>query len=183
MVGFGSRRREEQDRDVDERRAAEYAALRATIRERGTVRMVLLPVVFIGWAGTTIGAAGVITVAISTLLPLLVLAAGFEAIFALHMNAERIDSYLQVFHESDGGLPAAARGEGSAPDPLFGRLFVLAISVNFLPAALNFEFIAELILLAIPHFVLINRIRVARLAAAGQRAEDLRRFSGLRDGR
>lgn len=175
---------------MSERRAAEYAALRATIRDRGTVRMILVPVVFVGWAGTTIAAAGVITVAISTLLPLLVLAAGFEAIFALHMNAERIGRYLQVFHADADGAEweqvAMAYGERfptSAPDPLFGRLFVLAISVNFLPAALNFEFIAELILLAIPHFVLINRIRVARIAAAGQRAEDLRRFSDLRDGR
>lgn len=183
------------------RREAEYAALRATIRERGTARMVLLPVTFIGWAGAAIATAGVITVAVSTLVPLLVLAAGFEAIFALHMNVERIGRYLQAFHETDpspagadDGPPppwgweqvAMAYGQrfpASAPDPLFGRLFVFAISVNFLPAALNFEFVAELVLLAIPHFVLINRIRVARIAAAAQRAEDLRRFNQLKEGR
>jgi hypothetical protein len=182
------------------RRETEYAALRATIRERGTARMILLPVVFIGWAGAAIAAAGVITVSVSTLVPLLVLAAGFEAVFALHINVERIGRYLQTFHE-DAGSPAEARMDlsarnrgwehvamaysqrfpGSGPDPLFGRLFVLAISVNFLPAALNFEFIAELILLALPHFVLINRIRLARIASAAQRADDLRRFTELRD--
>ena len=123
--------------------------------DRGTARVMLLPLVFIGWAGTTIAAAGVITVAISTLLPLLVLAAGFEAIFALHASS----------------APVPPRVEG-APDPLFGRLFVLAISVNFLPAALNFEFVAELLLLAIPHFVLINRIRVARQVLGRLRASD-----------
>jgi hypothetical protein len=184
------------------RREAEYAALRGTIRERGTARMVLLPVIFIGWAGAAIATAGVITVAVSTLVPLLVLAAGFEAIFALHMNVERVGRYLQAFHESDrlptdlleDDSPAAwgwervamaygQRVPASAPDPLFGRLFVLAISVNFLPAALNFEFVAELILIAIPHFVLINRIRVARITAAGQRVEDLRRFNQLKEGR
>lgn len=184
------------------RRDAEYLALRGTIRERGTARMVLLPVIFIGWAGAAIATAGVITVAVSTLVPLLVLAAGFEAIFALHMNVERVGRYLQTFHESDGlssdtleddsppawgwervAMAYGQRFPASAPDPLFGRLFVLAISVNFLPAALNFEFVAELILLAIPHFVLINRIRVARITAAGQRVEDLRRFNQLKEGR
>jgi hypothetical protein len=178
---------------------AEYAALRATIRERGTARMIVLPLVFIGWAGAAIAAAGVITVAVSTLVPLLVLAAGFEAIFALHLNAERIGRYLQVFHEQ-GGEPAEAgataprtrgweevamayaqRFPRSAPDPLFGRLFTLAISVNFLPAALSFDFAAELILLAIPHFVLINRIRVARITSDAQRTEDVRRFAEIRD--
>lgn len=185
---------------MTERDEAEYAALRATIRERGTARMVLLPFVFIGWAAAAIAAAGVITVAVSTLVPLLVLAAGFEAVFALHLNVERIGRYLQSFHEDDSSssvdrTSAHARGArwehvamaygqrfpGSAPDPLFGRLFVLAISVNFLPAALNFEFAAELILLAIPHFFLINRIRVARLTAATLHVDDLRRFTELRD--
>jgi hypothetical protein len=182
------------------RREAEYAALRATIRERGTARMALLPAIFIGWAAIAIAAAGVITVPVSTLVPLLVLAAGFEALFALHLNVERIGRYLQTFHEdggphADASLEPSARSRGwehvamaygqrfpgSGPDPLFGRLFVLAISVNFLPAALNFEFIAELILLALPHFVLINRIRLARIASATQRAEDLRRFTELKD--
>ena len=178
---------------------AEYAALRATIRERGTARMLLLPFIFIGWAATAIAAAGVITVAVSTLVPLLVLAAGFEAIFALHLTVERIGRYLQTFHENhepraagDTQTSSAGRWEqvamaygqrfpGASPDPLFGRLFVLAISVNFLPAALSFDFAAELILLAIPHFVVINRIRVARMTAATLRADDLRRFAELRD--
>jgi hypothetical protein len=41
-------------------------------------------------------------VALSTLVPLLVLVAGFEAAFALYTNVERIGRYLQVFHERDG---------------------------------------------------------------------------------
>jgi hypothetical protein len=162
----------------------EYKALRQTIQHRGTARIVVLPLVFVGWAATALGAAAVITVPVSTLVPLLVLVAGFEAIFALHVNIERIGRYLQVFHEHEGGWENVAmtfgqRFPGSGPDPLFGRLFVLATSVNFFPAALGFESIPELVLLAIPHFVFINRIRMARAFAAGQRAQDLERFNSL----
>ena len=100
--------------------------MRATIRERGTARMVLLPLVFIGWAGTAIATAAVITVALSTLVPLMVLVAGFEAIFALHINVERLGRYLQVFHEADGGWEPFAmrfgqRFPGAGPDALFSR--------------------------------------------------------------
>ena len=98
--------------------------MRATIRERGTARIVLVPLVFIGWAATAIATAAMITVAVSTLVPLLVLAAGFEAVFALHLNVERIGRYLQVFHETDGGwehvaMPSGERFPGTGPDPLF----------------------------------------------------------------
>jgi hypothetical protein len=169
---------------MDDRSAAEYNALRATIRERGTARMILLPLIFIGWAATAIATAAVITVAVSTLVPLLVLAAGFEAVFALHITVERVGRYLQTFHERDEGWEHVAvafgrRFPGTGPDPLFSRLFVLAVSVNFLPAALGGH-IAEVIVLAALHFVLINRIRLARLQASTQRADDLRRFARLR---
>jgi hypothetical protein len=162
----------------------EYRALRLTIQHRGTARMVVLPVVFLGWAGTAVAAAAVITVPISTLVPLLVRVAGFEAVFALYVNVERSGRYLQVFHEGDGGWERVAmlfgqRFPGAGPDPLSGRLFVLATSVNFLPAALGFESIPELVLLAVPHFVFINRIRLARAFAAAQRAQDLERFSSI----
>jgi hypothetical protein len=163
---------------------AEYQALRATIRERGTVRLVLVPLIFIGWAATAVATTAVITVAVSTLVPLLVLVAGFEAVFALHVNVERIGRYVQVFHESDGGWEHVAMDFGrrfpaSGPDPLFGRLFVLATSMNFLPAALGGN-VFELGLLAILHLLFINRVRVARGFAATQRAQDLERFTALR---
>jgi hypothetical protein len=161
----------------------EYAALRATIRERGTARMVLVPLIFIGWAGTAVATAAVITVAVSTLVPLLVLVAGFETIFALHVNVERIGRYLQVFHEPEGGWEHVAMrfGQsfpGTGPDPLFSRLFVLATSVNFLPAALGGD-IPEIVVLIVLHLLFINRIRVARGFAGRQRADDLARFASL----
>ena len=168
----------------DSVRQLEYAALRATIRERGTARMVLAPVVFMAWGATVVATAAVITVALSTLVPLMVLAAGFEAIFALHTNVERIGRYLQSYHEDAGGWEHVAmefgrRFPGNGPDPLFSRLFALAVSINYLPAALGGTPI-ELGLLALLHFIVIFRIRAARLAAAGQRERDLDRFASLR---
>ena len=163
----------------------EYQAMRAAIQQRGTARMLVLPLIFVGWAGTAVATAAVITVAISTLVPLIVLVAGFEAIFALHVNVERIGRYLQVFQEREGGwehvtMRFGQRFPGSGPDPLFGRLFVLATSVNFLPAALGWENMPELVVLAVLHLLFINRIRLARIFAASQRARDLERFVLLR---
>lgn len=158
--------------------------MRDTIRQRGTARMVLVPLVFIGWAGTAVATAAVITIALSTLVPLLVLAAGFEAVFALHMNVERIGRYLQVFHEREGGWEQVAMAFGrnfpaTGPDPLFAQLFVFGVSVNFLPAALGGE-VLEVAVIAALHLVLIYRIRTARAAAARRRVADLERFEQIR---
>ncbi|OFW04549.1 MAG: hypothetical protein A3H96_09155 [Acidobacteria bacterium RIFCSPLOWO2_02_FULL_67_36] len=145
--------------------------------------MVLLPIVFIGWAGTAIATAAVITVAVSTLVPLLVLVAGFEAVFALHVNVERVGRYLQVFHQDQWERAAMSFGQrfpGTGPDALFSRVFVLAASVNFLPAALGGE-VWDIVVLAVLHLLFVNRIRVARAFAARQRAADLERFTALHE--
>jgi hypothetical protein len=173
---------------LDTRQQGEYAALRDTIRQRGTIRMALVPAVFIGWAATAIATAAVITVAISTLVPLIILVAGFETILALHMNVERIGRYLQVFHEPEGGWEhvAMAFGQkypgGGGPDALFTQLFVFGISVNFLPVALGGD-TTEIVILAVLHLFAIYRIRMARMAAARQRSADLDKFIALRDER
>ena len=164
----------------------EFRALRATIQQRGTVRMLVVPLTFVGWAATAVATAAVITVAVSTLVPLLILVAGFESLFALHVNVERIGRYLQVFHEGeDTGWETVASRFGqrfapALPDPLFGRLFILATSVNFLPAALGWENIPELGVLAALHVLFINRVRLARAFAATQREKDLERFSAIK---
>lgn len=167
-------------------RQLEYAAMRATIRERGTTRLVLAPVVFIAWGAGVITTTAAIGIALATLVPLMVLAAGFEAIFALHTNVERIGRYLQVYHEDSGGWEHVAMAFGrrfpaGGPDPLYRRLFVLATSVNYLPAALGGNPI-ELGILAVLHFAVLLRIRQAGQAAAGQRALDLERFESLKRG-
>jgi hypothetical protein len=170
----------------DSQRQLEYAALRATIRERGTVRMALVPAIFIAWAAIAVATVAVLTVALSTLVPLMVLVAGFESVFALHTNVERIGRYLQVFHEDAAGWEHVAmdfgrRFPGGGTDPLFGRLFGLAISINYLPAALGGSTV-ELVALAVLHFLPIFRIRAAQAAAARQRAIDLERFTAVRGG-
>ena len=159
--------------------------MRDTIRQRGTVRMALVPFIFVGWAATAVAMTAVITVSVSTLVPLLVLAAGFEAIFALHLNVERIGRFLQVYHEPQGGWEHVAmafgqRYKGSGPDPLFVQLFVFAASLNFLPVTLVAEDVAEVVVLALVHLVFVYRIRTARATVARQRAEDLERFAAIR---
>src|SRR3954466_13290010 len=106
------------------RHQEEFAALRATIRERGTARMVLFPICIAVWAGAAIATTAAVGLPIAALAPLVVLAAGFEAIFALHVNVERIGRYLQVFHEPEGGWEHVAmafglRFPGKGPDALF----------------------------------------------------------------
>jgi hypothetical protein len=165
-------------------KADEYRALRATIQQRGTARIVMVPLIFAAWAATAVATAAAVGLPISTFVPLLVLVAGFEAIFALHVNVERLGRYLQVFHEPDDGwehvaMAFAARFPGGGLDPLFNRLFVLATSVNFLPAALGGD-PPEIVVLAVVHLLFVNRIRLARAFAAAQRLKDLERFTALR---
>ncbi len=114
----------------------------------------------------------------------MVLAAGFEAIFALHTKVERIGRYIQAYHEDGRGWEHVAmefgrRYPGGGPDPLFARLFGIAVSINYIPAALGGTPI-ELAILGILHLLVIYRIRAARTAASRQRALDLERFETLR---
>src|SRR4051812_31133305 len=109
----------------------EFAVLRETIAARGTTRMVLLPVTFVGWAALTAALLLVGGLPIASLLSLAVLVAGFEAIHALHVGVERIGRYLQVCYEADPDGPqwettAMAVGPalpGGGIDPLFSVVF------------------------------------------------------------
>jgi hypothetical protein len=164
----------------------EYNALRATIRERGTVRMVLLPVTFGLWAGVAVATTAAIQLPIATLVPLMVLAAGFESIYALHINVERIGRYLQVFHEPDGGWEHVAmtygeRFPGRGPDALFSTLFLMATALNYLPVALGGT-TPELLALGVLHLVLAVHIGTARSRASKQRKGDLERFEAIKQG-
>ena len=164
---------------------AEFAALRATIRERGTARMILLPVTFGLWGGTAIATTAAIQLPIAALLPLLVLAAGFEAVYALHINVERIGRYLQVFHEPEGGWENVAmafgqRFPGRGPDALFSNLFLVATALNYLPVALGGT-LSELVAGGLLHLILAFHIGTARNRAAHQRQQDLERFHAIKE--
>ena len=164
----------------------EFAALRSTIRDRGTVRMILLPVAFGLWAGTAVATTAAIQLPIAALVPLLVLAAGFEAIYALHVNVERIGRYLQVFHEPNGGWEHVAmtfgeRFPGGGPDALFSALFLMATALNYLPVALGGT-TPELVAGGLLHLLLALHIGTARSRASKQRKLDLERFKAIKAG-
>ncbi len=168
-------------------REEEFAALRATIRERGTRRVTLVVATVIGWAALTLAAQAFWPLPLSTLFPLLVLAAGFEAAFALHVGVERIGRYLQVEYERGPDGPAwehTAMQFGTVPtpaagkvDPLFSSIFMLATALNFTPAVLlavgTPGGAAELAVYGLAHAALLVRVLLARSYAARQRAMDL----------
>src|SRR3979490_1608477 len=83
------------------REQVEDRELRATIRERGTARVYIFAGGIAAWGALTIATAALASTPLATLLPLLVLAAGFEGVFALHVGVERIGRYLQVFYEAE----------------------------------------------------------------------------------
>jgi hypothetical protein len=167
-------------------REAEYVALRGTIRERGTVRILAVLAGLASWA------AAIITLSITelqgavALVPLSLLAAVFEVNFFLHTGVERIGRYIQVFYEeatdSVGWETTAMRYGNKFPgglDPLFVALFSIAGALNFvssLPGARRPGWIAVSLS---AHLVFAYRVQVARKAARLQRALDLDRFRSL----
>jgi hypothetical protein len=177
----------------------EYTELRATIRERGTARVCIFAAGIAAWAAATIAIAAFAASPVATLLPLLVLAAVFEAVFALHIGVERIGRYLQVFHEGSSASSAEAGAEDSrgtvgweqaamafgrpagaaSADALFTAIFVLAALFNLMPALILEPQRAELIFVGGAHALFGLRLFVARHAAAKQRAIDLERFQQL----
>jgi hypothetical protein len=167
---------------------SEYTALRHTIASRGTARMILLPVTLIGWALV----AGTLAVLghnpASSLFPLIVLAAGFEAIHAMHVGVERIGRYLQVFYEghSDGPMwetTAMSVGPalpGGGIDPLFTVIFASATLLNLLPAIVSSPTRFELLVIGVTHAALLVRLVRARGAATRQRAVDLESYRAVK---
>jgi len=167
---------------MDEHRLVEYETLRATIRERGTVRVVVVCLGVSIWAALVLVMAAVIQLPALALVPLLVLAATFEVIHALHVGAERVGRYLQVFHDDRWEATAMAYGHsfpGAGPDALFSVVFALATLVNLLPMVSVGPTPAEWIPLGLAHLLFILRIGRARRQSAGQRARDLARFRML----
>jgi hypothetical protein len=168
-------------------RLEEYSALRATIRERGTRRMTLVAAVFIAWAALFTATEIWVATPFSTLIPLLVLAAGFEATFAMHVGVERIGRYLQVEYEGGEGGPAwehTAMRFGATPtpaagrvDPLFSMMFASATALNMVPVVLMTLSISgafgELGIVTVAHGIFVARILRARKFAAQQRELDL----------
>ena len=174
-------------RVTTERAHEEYAALRATIRERGTTRVCLFAGGIVAWAALAVATAALASTPVATLLPLLVLGSVFEAVFALHVGVERVGRYLQVFHETDAAASweqaamAFGRPKGAASsDALFALPFLLAAVFNVAPLLVADPTRAELVFVGGAHALFVLRLAVARDTAVKQRAIDLERFKQLK---
>jgi hypothetical protein len=166
-------------------RELEFAALRATIRERGTVRLILIWATVALWAALLLASLAFAVVPAAFLAPLLVLAAGFEAAVAIHAGVERVGRYLQVFFEERArasGWETTAMTFGQrfpgGPDPLARVLFVLAAALNGV-LAVSGGVPTEQIGVGLFHAAFVARVVAAGRRAAGQRAQDLERFRAL----
>ena len=169
------------------RELEEYKALRATVRERGTARIWIFVAGIAAWAAASLVTTAIAAPPVATIVPLLVLAAAFEAVFTLHIGVERIGRYLQVFFESDAEVRkwehtamAFGRPKGAARlDALFSIPFALGALVNLLPALIAGPTPAELIFVGGAHALFLLRLGVAREVAKKQREADLERFREL----
>lgn len=167
------------------REQEEYSALRTTIRERGTARVWIFVVGIIAWAALTTATAALASTPLAVLLPLLVLAAAFEAVFALHVGVERIGRYLQVVHADAWEQTATAFGRPKRAvgiDPLFSVVFLIAALFNFGPVLVVNPIGVELVFVGGGHVLFVLRVIAARASAARQRAVDLARFQELKPG-
>ena len=157
----------------------EYSALRATIRERGTARVWVFVAGVAAWAAIAVATAALASTPLAGLLPLLVLAAAFEGVFALHVGVERVGRYLQAAYDDrwEQAAMAFGRPKGAvAADPLFIAIFALAALFNVMPALFTHPTTEELVFVGGGHALFLLRLTAARVAAARQRAIDLARF-------
>lgn len=167
---------------------AEYQALSATIRERGSVRMWVILAGLLGWGALAVGLWAVEAQGALTLVPILIVTATFEISFFIHTGVERVGRYLQVYHEEDGRgweqtVMAYGKNFPGGADPLFVPLFSVVAIVSFLStqtAATRRPGWIVLSLLA--HLMLGWRFLTARRLSATQRALDLERFTSLKKG-
>lgn len=168
---------------MTEREVEEYKALRETIRQRGSVRVCVFASGLAAWALVSL-AATFVAIPLVILLPLVLLAGVFEAVFALHVGVERIGRYLQVFYQDQWEQAAMAFGAplaGTGTDPLFAVFFGLATISNFVPMLLTEPVRAELAAIGGAHALFIIRLIVARQVTSRQRAADLERFQQIKN--
>jgi hypothetical protein len=150
--------------------------------------MLLVPITFIGWAALSLNLLTGGGHPFTTLVTLMVLAAGFEAIHALHVGAERIGRYLQVYYEAEPDGPrwettAMAVGPalpGGGIDPLFSIAFICGTALNLVAALMLRPTVIALVVILAAHAALLLRIVRAQRAAARQRAVELESFKALK---
>ena len=172
---------------------SEYLVLRRTIAQRGALR----PVLLVGgtgiWAATLTAVLAWLPYPVAAAIPLVIIAATFEAIRPLHFGAERIGRYLQVFYEEAGepGRPLrdtpswerVAMSFGKVPGvgghPLFVPIFFLVTIVNFLAVIIPGPVPMEMAVMAVPHVAMLAWLVAAHRAMKSQRAIELDRLRTL----
>jgi hypothetical protein len=138
---------------------AEFEALQTNIRERVATKVVLFYVGIAVWAALTVATTAVIVLPVAALLPLLVLAAGFEATASLHIGGE------------PAGTPAAQAAVASRPrsaDPIFSVIYVLAGLGNFLPVVLTAQMREEIVAIGAVHALFFWRVLTLRRAISAK---------------
>ena len=175
--------------------STEYLILRQTIASRGGLRAAAMLAGMAMWAGVLVATLIWLPYPIAALIPLLLLLATFEVVRPLHVGAERIGRYLQVFYEEDGqadrplaDTPAwervAMKGSavpGAAGHPLFVPVFCLATLTNLLPLLVAQPAVpTEMVAIAVPHGAFIIWQLAADRAMRAQRAAELARLRELR---
>ncbi len=170
------------------REAEEYRALRDTIRERGTARHWIVVVGVATWCVLAVAISVMAATPATTLVPLVLLAATFEVVVALHTAVERVGRYVQVFFESSSDTAAwehvaMAYGRsfpGGGIDALFSPLFVTATVFNFIPVLVTGPPAIDWAMVGVVHVLFVVRVLVARRQAGQQRKIDLDRFEKLK---
>jgi hypothetical protein len=169
-------------------RETEFAVLRQTIASRGTARAAVVVATIVAW-GALASLQGLISdLPLLALIPLVVLGAGFEAAWGLHVGVERIGRFIQVTYESgeDGAswettaMRASPGLPGSGADPLFTAVFAVASLVNLGAAFVAQPTPMEVVLLFACHALLWLRLARARILAGRQRRADLDAFTTAR---
>ena len=174
---------------------SEYLVLRRTIAQRGALRPILLVVGMAVWSLVLTAVIAWVPYPVAAAIPLLVIAATFEAIRPLHFGAERIGRYLQVFYEEAGernrplrDTPAwerVAMSFGTVPGvgghPLFIPIFFLATLANYFAVLIPGPLPIEIGVMALLHVAVIAWFVAAHAAMKKQREIELARLRELQD--
>ena len=169
-------------------RELEYTALRDTIRERGSLRMCAILIALAAWGALALGLLAAQLAGVATMVPVVVLASGFEISFFIHTGVERVGRYIQVFYEEERNTTAwetsAMNYGNSFPgglDPLFITLFASAAVVNFVSTlGLSTRRPGWILISFLVHLAFGWRLVNARHLSSSQRATDLERFRSQR---
>jgi len=167
--------------------AHEYASLRQAIAQRGQMKATVALVGLLGWAALWLAGFVLLSDVRVTAVSLAVLWATFEIIRPLHIGAERLGRYLQVFYEVPGQLPAwehtamalGASVPGAAGHPLYIPLFVGATLLNATALWVDGPLTFEGALMLGPHLALLWWLWRADRAMRVQRVDDLARLQAL----